>query len=266
MKKSKVKAAPSRVKRETKKRANTGKSAKPKAKPSPHGRKPSIAPKAARQTAKKKPSGKTAKPAKAPKVKPVSSVKPKGKPRRKPPIGKSWVYEPDKQEWLAVKLVNSNWRNEPKSATNKGGRGKVELKGQLRISQPRGKRAPLSDIREWLDKRKHVEWWRNRDGSYNALVQFYGESAYEQLSRAMRKLPLGGAYFGVRAFRTSTVEAAAKGASAGVVIGTQVLVPESSPTFNASNPDAFPLAMSHVYSAPNLYTKRAGLAIYWNKG
>lgn len=268
MKRSTAKAAPSRAKRATKKRANTGKSASRKAKASPRGQKPFTPPKNASKQAKKSKAKPKPKPVKPAKAKAVSSVP--GKPRRKPPIGKSWLFNPDAGQWVAVKLNSDDWRSDPKQATHFEKRGKQALKGALRVSQPKGARAPLSEIRAWLGKRKHAEWWRNRDGSYNALVTFYGESAYEQLQRAMRKLPTQGAYFAIRLFRASTVEAVAKSSqSAGIVKGTKILVPESTPTMRADNEIALNLALSHVYSTndvDSLYQRQCGLALYWNRG
>lgn len=279
--------------RATRKRGATGKSKPKKARKSPVGRKASTSqakPKKKRQSfqrpkkasrssqpkrQKKKQGAPTAR-RKTARVAP-SALPPK--PRKRAPVGKSWVFEPEGQKWTAVKLESSNWQSAPKSKTGGKRKGRPGVLGAVRLTSGPGrgeKRAELSAIKAWIAKRKHVEWWRNRNGSYSALVTFYGETAWAQLERAFRKLPVGGCYAAIRFFHlaTSLEQVSKSGGSSPLLLkslsGTQaLLVPRSTPTTRVTGDDSrLPYMLRFVYDndAEKVYMRRCGMAVFWGSG
>lgn len=201
------------------------------------------------------------------------------KPRKRAPVGKSWVFEPEGQKWTAVKLESSSWQSAPKGKTGGSRKGRPGVLGAVRLTSGPGrgeKRAELSAIKGWIAKRKHVEWWRNRNGSYSALVTFYGETAWAQLERAFRKLPVGGCYAAIRFFHiaTSLEQVQKSGGSSPLLLkpltGVQaLLVPRSTPTTRVTGDDSrLPYLLRFVYdnNAEKVYMRRCGMAVFWGSG
>jgi len=196
------------------------------------------------------------------------------KPRKKPKKGHVWIPHIDKSGlpiWKQAKLYEYDHTEAAiKSGTSATRRGKNRVKGRLRVSQPKGVRPKLKAIRAWIGARKHIESWRERDGSYHALVTFYGPSAWEQLDRAARKLPASSCYLAlIGFFRT---ESQPEGGSNPMLILMKgkkkvFITPERTPTTAVSNWEsgfeAAAFLRSFLFDGRDVFSRRAGLAVRW---
>lgn len=146
--------------------------------------------------------------------------------------------------------------------------GKNTVKGRVHVnSAVKGNRPTPAEIKAWCDKRKHIEFWRNRDGSYEALVTFKGATAYEQIARAIRRIP-GHPYFNVKFYHKEELNDPGDTKFEKVQLrgsGPMYLKVYSSPTVRGLTPDDG-LAWANVFvfdGDPRLYRRRIGLSVYW---
>ncbi len=252
----KAKRVRSTAKQGAKKVARTGAKQRRKASQSQPGRQGS--------TSQRK-SGKPTKPSKRPsqssKRKPIKSA---GK--LTTPATEKAPKQPQGRLKPGTKIQLREW----KSAKNATKAGAPEVIGKLKLDQPKGERPALPLIKRWIAKRKHVEFWRERDGSYHALVTFKGVSCFSQLERAFFLLPIP-AYFALRFFRRIDPATIGKKASPPLAIrlktgGVIFLEPFSSPTSRASA-ENFGKAKSWVFDGDtSLYMRKCGLAVSWPSG
>lgn len=197
------------------------------------------------------------------------------KPKKRPKPGHVYVSVPDKATglptWKQARLYEYDHTEAAiQSATSSVRRGNNRTKGRLRVDQPKGVRPPLKAIRAWVDKRKNVEFWRERDGSYHALVTFYGPSAWEQLDRAARKLPVSSCYLALTGFFASSEFPKSGGSNPMSVLvdgKKSFITPERTPTTAASNWEsgfeAAAFLRSFIFDGRDVFSKRAGLAVRW---
>lgn len=156
-------------------------------------------------------------------------------------------------------------RTKPRSLTQKG-RASFREDKRARVDSARKGRPPTDVLRAWCDKRKHVSHWRNRDSSFEAIVEWYGETAFNQALRAMARCP-GRPYFNV-VFYEKVKGVKEQGTAPERVLSGgsySYIRPVKAPTQRGESPgSAFRLMLTLIESEnPLLYMRRIGARLYW---
>lgn len=156
-------------------------------------------------------------------------------------------------------------RAKPAHPERQDSKGRVLFSSPLGVNSARGKRPALERIGAWIERRRHVKAWRNRDGSYDAIVTIYGGKAWQ----VARNLALSAPRPCYIAFRyqvyaaTKSPLARHRGKSGGSlsVMGVEVLH-ASSPTCRARK-QAVDWSLTYPMAEPGLRRDVAGLAVFW---
>lgn len=171
----------------------------------------------------------------------------------------------------------------PKGKTNfdKRARKKARVKGDPAFIAPlqqvhgaRGKPPKFPRIESWIKARRNVEWWRNRDGSINAIATFRGRKAWDKAVTAATRIPLA-AYCAFRYQLKKDLDIETSGGSSSdpssiASFGFE-LVTKSTPTTRAEH---WAVSYAFVFSGfdkeeasdkfySGVYLRLAGLAVYW---
>jgi hypothetical protein len=185
-----------------------------------------------------------------------------------------WSFDPSQNEWVDIPLEKEDWPEFPEKAQSPKKYGTNLVRGEVHVTQPRGNRAPLSEIRSWLESFDNIRYWRNPDGSYNANVTFKSgdeDETYEQFTQAFRSIPVEGAYAATTVFERVLKSAMDKSSSKGIDPGVgadYVLVPLRSATTRVGEDASLSIMNRFIFSS-NIDTREnkiLGLSVFWYGG
>lgn len=163
-------------------------------------------------------------------------------------------------------------RKPPRPEQDRVSRGKVVFDKPLRINSPRGKRPDVERIKAWIARRKHIKHWRNRDGSYDAIVTVHGSDAWDVIRNLLLSAPRR-CYVSVRYYVWQSAESFSKDERTNDsppnwdeydAQAKRVKVPHSSPTVRARRESVdFALSFPYARRGTDLVETIAGAAFYW---
>ena len=144
-------------------------------------------------------------------------------------------------------------------------KGRVLFEQPLGVNSAKGERPDLARIKAWLARRRHCKSWRNRDGSYDAIITVYGARAWPTIVNLAKSAPRP-CYLAFRYQLFSAVESPlsrhrSKSGGSVTIRGVEVVM-TSSPTCKARK-RSIDWVLTYPFSEPGLRRDVAGLAVFW---
>lgn len=171
-------------------------------------------------------------------------------------------------------------RPQREEARKGSGRKRGSVKGnplfqyELReVHDPKGKAPSDKRIESWCLARRNVEYWKNKDGSWNAIASFTGRDAWERAQVAASRVPPA-AYLAFRytAKKTHVPDGPReRSTDVSAAFGSREMITRSTPTVTQRNwRSAYNAVFAGFDEGENdgrfyagVYLRRAGLVVYW---